>query len=85
MILPESVHALIVGLVLVALFITFVREWVEPDVAVVAAVALLLALGLLTPAKVLGVFSNSAPITIVCLFIISAALGRTGCVDRLGE
>ena len=38
MILPESVHALIVGLVLVALFITFVREWVEPDVAVVAAV-----------------------------------------------
>jgi di/tricarboxylate transporter len=85
MILPESVHALVVGLVLVALFVTFVREWVKPDVAVIAAVALLLALGLLTPAKVLGVFGNSAPITIICLFIISGALGRTGCVDRLGE
>ncbi len=30
-------------------------------------------------------FGNSAPITIACLFIISAALSRTGCVDQLGE
>ncbi len=83
--LPESAPALIVGFVLAGLFLSFVREWVKPDVAVIGAVALLLALGVLTPAKVLSVFSNSAPITIVCLFIISGALGRTGCVDRLGE
>lgn len=85
MLIPDSAHALIVGIVLIGLFITFVREWVKADVAVICAVALLLALGLLTPAKVLSVFSNSAPITIICLFIISGALGRTGCVDRLGE
>ncbi len=85
MTVPESAPALIVGFVLAGLFLSFVREWVKPDVAVIGAVALLLALGVLTPAKVLSVFSNSAPITIVCLFIISGALGRTGCVDRLGE
>jgi di/tricarboxylate transporter len=85
MLLPESTHALAVGLVLIVLFVGFVREWVKPDVAVLAAVALLLVLGLLTPAKVLGVFSNSAPFTIACLFIISGALSRTGCVDWLGE
>lgn len=83
--LPESTHALAVGLLLLVLFISFVREWVKPDVAVLTAVALLLLTGLLTPAKVLGVFSNSAPFTIACLFIISGALSRTGCVDWLGE
>ena len=83
--LPESTHALAVGLLLVLLFISFVREWVKPDVAVLTAVALLLLTGLLTPAKMLGVFSNSAPFTIACLFIISGALSRTGCVDWLGE
>ena len=85
MLLPESTHALAVGILLVLLFISFVREWVKPDVAVLTAVALLLVSGLLTPAKVLGVFSNSAPFTIACLFIISGALSRTGCVDWLGE
>ncbi len=85
MLLPESTHALAVGLVLIVLFAAFVREWVKPDVAVLAAVALLLVLGLLTPAKLLGVFNNSAPFTIACLFIISGALSRTGCVDWLGE
>lgn len=85
MTLPESTHALAVGLLLFFLFTSFVREWVKPDLAVLTAVALLLLSGLLTPAKLLGVFSNSAPFTIACLFIISGALSRTGCVDWLGE
>ncbi|MFN3987064.1 MAG: SLC13 family permease [Rhodocyclaceae bacterium] len=83
--IPESLHALVVGGTLLGLFVVFIREWAKPDVAVMAAVAALLVLGLLSPAQVLGVFGNSAPITIACLFIISGALSRTGCVDRLGE
>jgi di/tricarboxylate transporter len=85
MLVPESLQPLVVGALLLGLFATFAREWLKPDVAVMSAVALLLGLGLLSPGQVLGVFSNSAPITIVCLFIISGALGKTGCVDRLGE
>ena len=85
MLVPETYHALIVGLVLIALFASFAREWLKPDVAVMGAVALLMAIGLLDPKQVLGVFSNSAPITIACLFIISGALSKTGCVDRMGE
>ncbi|AUN93968.1 SLC13 family permease [Pseudazoarcus pumilus] len=83
--IPEPVQPVFVGLVLVALFACFVREWLKPDVAVMSAVALLLATGLLAPAQVLSVFGNSAPVTIACLFVISGALARTGCVDRLGE
>jgi di/tricarboxylate transporter len=85
MLVPESLQACIVGLILLGLFASFVREWLKPDVAVMVAVATLFVLGLLSPKQVLGVFSNSAPITIACLFIISGALSKTGCVDRLGE
>ena len=81
----ENLQALIVGLVLLALFACFVREWLAPDVAVLVAVAVLLLLRLLSPQQVLGVFSNSAPITIACLFIISGALVKTGCIDKMGE
>lgn len=83
--LPENLHPLIVGVVLLGLFAAFVREWLKPDVAVMLAVAALLGLGLLSPGQVLSVFGNSAPITVACLFIISGALSRTGCVDRIGE
>ena len=83
--LPESLHPAVVGFTLLALFATFLREWLKPEVAVMCAVALLLALGLLQPVQVLSVFGNSAPVTIACLFIISGALARTGCVDRLAE
>jgi di/tricarboxylate transporter len=85
MLIPDAYAASFVGLVLVGLFVTFLREWVKPDVAVMGAVAILLAAGLLKSREVLGVFGNSAPITIACLFIISGALSRTGCVDTLGE
>ncbi|MFN3618506.1 MAG: SLC13 family permease [Aquabacterium sp.] len=85
MLIPESLHAAAVGLVLLILFVTFAREWVKPDVAVAVAVAALLVLGLVTPKQVTSVFSNSAPITIACLFVISGALSKTGCVDRLGD
>ncbi|MBA3979500.1 MAG: dATP pyrophosphohydrolase [Alcanivorax sp.] len=83
--IPEALQPLVVGLILIGLFAAFVREWFKPDVAVMIAVALLLGLGLLSSGQVLSVFSNSAPITIACLFIISAALEKTGCVDRLGD
>lgn len=63
----------------------FVREKLGPDVVAGVAVAILLATTLLTPAEVLSVLSNSAPITIACMFVLSAALERTGCVDKLGS
>ncbi len=85
MLLGESHHALAVGIVLVGLFAAFVNERLKPDVAVMLAVSALLVLGVLSAKDVTGVFGNSAPITIACLFVISGALSKTGCVDRLGE
>ncbi len=50
-----------------------------------AAVALLLVLGILKTGDVLKVFSNTAPFTVGCLFILSAALERTGVIDAMGQ
>jgi hypothetical protein len=45
MLIPDAYAATFVGLVLVGLFVTFLREWLKPDVAVMGAVAILLAAG----------------------------------------
>ncbi len=83
--LPEAFHFWFVVGLLVWLLYTFVREKWSPDIVVGIAVTALLATGLLNTKEVLSVLSNSAPITIACMFIISAALERTGCIDSLGN
>ncbi|WP_312513222.1 SLC13 family permease [Stutzerimonas nitrititolerans] len=83
--LPESLQLYFVCAVLVWVLVSFVRESWSPDIIVAIAVAVLIAAQLLAPAEVLGVLSNSAPVTIACMFVISAALERTGCIDALGN
>ena len=85
MLLPESLSIWFVAALLVWLLYAFVREKWSPDVVVGVATASLLVVGLLKPSEVLSVLSNSAPITIACMFILSAALERTGCIDALGN
>ena len=74
-----------VSLLLVWVFYAFIRARFTADVVVMIAVAVLLLTGILTANDVTSVFSNNAPITIAALFIISAALERTGCIAWLGE
>ena len=81
----DSLPLLFVCAVLLWVLVSFVRETWSPDIVVAIAVAVLIASQLLTPAEVLGVLSNSAPVTIACMFVISAALERTGCIDALGN
>jgi len=75
----------LVSAVVLGLFAIFLTERLRPDVAVLLAVSILLVAGQVTPKEVLSVFSNAAPLTIACLFIVSAALERTGVVNKLGE
>lgn len=83
--IPDTLHAPLVGITLLILFVAFVREWVKPDLAALTAVCLLLGLGILQMPQVLSVLSNSAPFTIACLFVMSAALSRTGCIEHVGH
>ncbi len=38
-----------------------------------------------TPAEALSGLSNPATVTVACMFVLSAGVQRTGCIDRLGQ
>lgn len=71
-------------LLLVAVFGTMVTEKFRVDVVAMIGVSLLLVTGILSTKEVLAVFSNEAPITVAAMFVLSAALERTGVVERAG-
>jgi di/tricarboxylate transporter len=75
----------VAALVLVAMFIAFATEWRPPEVSALAAVGLFLALGVISSDDLVKVIANPAPLTIGAMFIMSAALVRTGVLDELAR
>jgi di/tricarboxylate transporter len=75
---------IIVFTLLVVVFAAFVREWAPPDLVAMGALVVVIVTGVLSTEQALEVFSNSAPITIAAMFILSAALERTGALDAMG-
>lgn len=76
----------VIGLfVLAGMFAAFVWERFSPSVVAVAGAGTMLALGLLDEKGAYGVFSNSAPLTVGAMFILSGALIRTGVIDKVGN
>ncbi len=74
----------LVGIVLIAVFALLVRgRWPVELIALGGAAALLLT-GVLSTPDLLACFSNPAPVAIGALFILSAALDRTGVIMKLG-
>ena len=73
-------------LVLVALvFLGFVRERLPAEIIAGLAVLALLVTGILATDELLDVFGNAAPVTVAAMFVLSAALERTGFIDRMGS
>ena len=66
-------------------FVAFAIELRPPDTVAFCAAALALALGLVEIDDVLGSFANPAPATIAAMFVLSAALVRTGVLDALTD
>ncbi|AZU03256.1 TrkA-like [Glycocaulis alkaliphilus] len=58
----------------------FASERFPPEMVAIGAVAVFLVLGLLDSASMVGALANAAPLTIACMFVISAALVRTGAI-----
>lgn len=74
---------LVAILLVVALFVAFVLELRSPDVLAFCGAVSALVLGLVEIDDVLGAFANPAPATIAAMFVLSAALVRTGVLDAL--
>ncbi len=73
-----------VGAVVLGVFVAFLKEWFPPDVTAVAAFVIFLVTGMLDAEDASGVFGNSAPIIVACMFVLSGALERTGTIEALG-
>ncbi|MDF1862286.1 MAG: SLC13 family permease [Verrucomicrobiales bacterium] len=95
---PETTNLSILAIYGIVIFvvIAFFREWGTPDVVALAAMGAILLLGVLPLMDVvedgeilsrglLSVFSNGAPITIACMFVLSAGLERTGAINAMGR
>ncbi len=81
----EPAPALIAVLVLALMFVGFVRETFSVEAVAFMGAATMLALGLVDLHHFELALSNPAPWTIAAMFVMSAALVRTGVVARATE
>ncbi len=84
-----SAEQIFLTILVVIVFSAFVKEWVSAELVAMGAMLACVLAGVLTMDSsvdnyALKVFSHPAPITVACMFILSAALERTGVIDKLG-
>lgn len=81
----ETLRLILVFFLLGAVFIAFVKEWFPADMTALGALSLLILTGTLSEKDVAGIFANNAPLTIGAMFVLSAALTRTGVIERIAR
>ncbi len=67
--------------VVVAALICFITEWLPVDITALCVAVVLIVLGLVTPDEGISGFGNSATITVMAMFILSAGITRTGVIQ----
>lgn len=77
----QSTQAILALLVVLGMFILFVKEVFPTEVVAITGTGVMLVLGLLPYQAALDVLSNPAPWTIAMMFIVMGALVRTGALD----
>lgn len=67
-------------IILIAL-VCFIGEWFPPDVTAIGVTILLLLTGTVTPEEGISGFGNSATITVMAMFVLSAGIAQTGSIQ----
>ncbi|HPD57296.1 MAG TPA: SLC13 family permease [Smithellaceae bacterium] len=75
---------IVLGVIALAVFL-FASEKIPVDLTAIIVMAILLLTGIVTPQEGLSGFSNMATVTVGAMFILSAALQKTGAVNFLGN
>ncbi len=79
-----TTEQLVFFVLLIATFILLLTEWLRNDVVAVLVVLALASTSLLEPAEALAGFSSEPAIVVAGIFVLSAALHRTGLSETLG-
>lgn len=77
----ENAQAVFALLIVLGMFVLFLRETFPTEVVAMGGATLMLVTGILPYGEALTVFSNPAPWTIAMMFIVMGALVRTGALD----
>jgi di/tricarboxylate transporter len=80
-----SIEIALVFFILLAAVTLFVTGWLRMDMTALLVLGLLAVTGTLSPAQAFAGFSSPAVITVGGMFVISAALARTGVANLLGR
>lgn len=80
-----TVDIAIVIAIVVGAAVLFATEKLPVDMTAILVMAVLLLSGIITPEEGISGFSNTATVTVAAMFIISAALNKTGAVLFVGE
>ena len=83
--MPEMWQQIFLGLTILVVFSAFLREWFSTDLVAMSALTVLLVVGILEVEDLRDVFGSQAPLIVACMFILSAALERTGTIEALGQ
>ncbi len=70
---------------LLAVIAAFIAERTRVEFVALGAASFLLIAGVLEIGDVLRALANPAPFTVACMFVLSAALERTGVIEDLGK
>jgi di/tricarboxylate transporter len=86
----ENGQQVFLAILMVVVFAAFVKEWLSTELVAIGGLVACIFSGVLSVApgaenNALLVFSHPAPITVACMFILSAALDRTGVIESLGN
>ena len=81
----ENYQIAIVLVMLVAVLVSFIKEWGAPELVAMSAFTLLVVAGIIKPDDARSIFSNPAPLAIGAMFVLSAALEKSGVIDRFGH
>ena len=79
--LSQDARAVLSLLVVIGMFVLFLRETYPPEVTAISTSATLFILGLLPYEAALVVLANPAPWTIAAMFVVMGALVRTGALE----
>lgn len=70
--------------VILLVMLALVREWLEPDVAMVAAVVILVVIGVLEAKEAFSGFANAALLTVAALLVVAAGVQRAQVLEWVG-
>ena len=77
----ENWQAILTSFVVAATLLALLLGRRAPDMAMLGAVIVLLAAGILSPAEALSGMSNQGMLTVAALFVVAAAVHRTGALS----